>query len=65
MEDRGSEGIGKQMDTIAKLTGRVEFLESELKVAEERFTTTVTQLETKSILSKDREKKIQQLHDEV
>ncbi len=65
LEDRGNEGIGKQMDTIAKLTGRVEFLESELKVAEERYATTVNQLETAAILNKDREKRIHQLQDEV
>jgi hypothetical protein len=65
LEDRGQGGLGKQMDTISRLTGRVEHLEAELKITEERYTATISQLETQTIMSKDREKQIQQLQDEV
>ena len=65
LEDRGHDGLNKQIETISKLTGRVEYLESEMKIAEDRHHASINQLETQIVLCKDREKQIQQLQEDV
>ena len=65
IEDRGHDGLDKQIETISKLTGRVEYLESEIKIAEDRHHSSLSQLETQVVLCKDREKQIQQLQEDV
>ena len=55
----------KQLDTISKLTGKVEHYEMELKIAEDRCVSVNAQLETQVILCRDREKQVVQLQDEV
>jgi len=53
------------LDQIARLTSRVDQLEGELQMCEERFLSVSTQLEQETISSRDREKQIQQLNEEV
>ena len=65
IEDRGHDGLDKQIETISKLTGRVEYLESEIKIAEDRHHSSLSQLETQVVLCKDREKQIHQLQEDV
>ena len=55
----------KQLDTISKLTGKVEHYEMELKIAEDRCVAVNAQLETQVILCRDREKQVLQLQEEV
>ena len=64
-KDRGSDGMQKQLDTISKLTGKVEHYEMELKIAEDRCAAVNAQLETQVILCRDREKQVLQLQEEV
>ncbi len=65
LEDRGFDGNNKSLETISKLTGKIEHLETELKIAEERQVTFAAQMETQVILCKDREKQIHQLQEEM
>lgn len=65
LEERGFDGSNKNLETISRLTGKVEHLETELKIAEERTAATNNQLETQTILCKDREKQVHQLQEEV
>ena len=65
LKDRGSDGMQKQLDTISKLTGKVEHYEMELKIAEDRCGAVNAQLETQVILCRDREKQVLQLQEEV
>jgi len=53
------------LDQIARLTSRVDQLEGELQMCEERFLSVSTQLEQETISSRDREKQIQQQNEEV
>ena len=48
-----------------RLTGKVEHLEADLKNVEERASAANNQLETQTILCKDREKQVHQLQEEV
>ena len=54
-----------QLDQIARLSARVDQLESELKLSEERNLMLASQLEQETISGRDREKKNQQLQEEV
>ena len=65
LEDRGFDGKNKNLDTISRLTGKVEHLDADLKNAEERAGAVNNQLETQTILCKDREKQVHQLQEEV
>ena len=50
---------------FSRLTGKVEHLEADLKNVEERASAANSQLETQTILCKDREKQVHQLQEEV
>ena len=65
LEERGFDGKNKNIDTISRLTGKVEHLDADLKNAEERAGAVNNQLETQTILCKDREKQVHQLQEEV
>ena len=57
--------FSKQLDQIARLSARSDQLEGEMKLSEDRYQTLAGQLEQETIASRDREKKIQQLQEEV
>ena len=65
LEERSFDGNNKYLEQISRLTGKVEHLSTELKIAEERALSTNNQLETQAILCKDREKQVHQLQEEV
>lgn len=65
LEERGFDGKNKNLDTISRLTGKVEHLDADLKNAEERAGAVNNQLETQTILCKDREKQVHQLQEEL
>lgn len=65
LEDRGFDGSDKNLDTISRLTGKVEHLETEMKICEDRCNAINNQLETQTILCKDREKQVHQLQEEL
>ena len=50
---------------VSRLTGRCEQLEQDQKNCEDRYQSTLTELEKQTIVSKDREKKIHMLMEEV
>ena len=61
----GNERLNKHLETVAILTTKVEHAEGETKNAESRFQDVLSQLEKQTILSKDRDQKIQSLEEEV
>ena len=65
LEERGFDGKNKNLETISRLTGKAEHLQADLKNAEERASAVNNQLETQTILCKDREKQVHQLQEEV
>ena len=65
LEERSFDGNNKNLEQISRLTGKVDHLTTELKIAEERAVATNNQLETQTILCKDREKQVHHLQEEV
>ena len=65
LEDRSHDGHHQQLENVSRLTGKVEQLETELKIVDERAHAANQLLETQVILCKDREKQLHQLQEEV
>ena len=63
--DRGSAEKDRLLDQVSRLTGRCEQLEADLRNAEAREQAGMAELERQTIVSKDREKKILRLAEEV
>ena len=64
-DSRGEEERARAAGELSAMTGKCEYLESELRNAEDRFQSTLGELEKQTIVCKDRDKKIHLLMEEV
>ena len=65
LEGQREDEKAKLLDQVSKLTGRVEHLEKEAEDNEVRQSSLLQDLEKQGIISKDRERSIQALNDEL